>query len=84
MQLMDSVPTPRLSGRAPVRLAAAGHALWRVLDRDGFIIGHVEARRVPQGIRYRARRLHPVSRAFLDLGEFWSADDAVECLRFAR
>jgi hypothetical protein len=27
---------------------------------------------------------HAPSRAFRDLGEFWSVDDAVECVMFAR
>ena len=75
---------PRLRGGTPVRLAQAAAGLWRVIDPEGRIIGHLEARAEQQGIRYRARRFHVESRAFRDLGAFWSADDAVECLRLGR
>ena len=75
---------PLLRGGTPVRLAEAAAGLWRVIDPDGRIIGHLEARAEHQGVRYRARRFHAQSRAFRDLGAFWSADDAVECLRLGR
>ncbi len=75
---------PVLTRPAPVRLAAAASRLWRVVDGAGRVIGHVQAVAAPHGIRYRARRFHAASGAFRDLGDFWSADDAVDCLRFAR
>jgi len=75
---------PRLRSGTPVRLAAAAPGLWRVIDGRGRIIGHLEARAERQGVRYRARRFHAASRTFRDLGEFWSADDAVDCLRLGR
>lgn len=82
----DSGPidTPSLSPGVPVRLADAAPSLWRVIDRSGRVIGHLQALAQGSGIRYRARRFHAASRAFLDLGEFWSVDDAIDCLRFAR
>ena len=75
---------PVLSPLTPARLVEAAASLWRVLDAKGFVIGHVEA--VPAGddLRYRALRYHAPSRRFRDLGDFWSADDAVDSLRFAR
>jgi hypothetical protein len=79
-----TVTAPALRRGTPVRLAAAAAGLWRVVDARGRIIGHLEASSQHQGVRYRARRFHTASRAFRDLGEFWSADDAVDCLRFAR
>ncbi|WP_243074988.1 hypothetical protein [Microbacterium sp. SS28] len=75
---------PRLRLGTPVRLAAAATGLWRVLDAQGLIIGHLEAHLEGQGVRYGARRFHAASRTFRELGEFWSADDAVECLRLGR
>ena len=84
--LIDSptYPQPRLRVGTPVRLTAARAGLWRVIDARGRIIGHLEARAQHQGVRYRAQRFHAASHAFRDLGEFWSADDAVECLRLGR
>ena len=78
------ITRPRLRSGTPVRLAEAAAGLWRVLDPQGRIIGHLEAQPEQQGIRYRARRFHSASHAFRDLGAFWSADDAVECLRLGR
>ena len=78
------VGIPPLSRAANVRLVAAAPALWRIVDRNGRVIGHLQAVALDDGIRYSARRFHSPSRAFRDLGEFWSADDAVECVRLAR
>jgi len=75
--------TPPLSRAANVRLVPAGPLLWRIVDR-GRVIGHLQAVREGADLRYRARRFHTPSRAFRDLGEFWSVDDAVECVIFAR
>lgn len=75
---------PVLAHGAGVRLAAAAPALWRVLDASGRVLGHLQAVPESRGVRFRARRFHPASRAFRDLGDFWSPDDAVDCLRFAR
>lgn len=76
--------TPQIPEQIPVTLAAAAPALWRVIDRKGRVIGHLQAMAEAAGVRYRARRFHAPSQAFRDLGEFWSAADAVDCLRFAR
>ncbi|MDY0909561.1 hypothetical protein [Microbacterium sp. CFBP9034] len=81
---ISAIHTPALARGAAVRLAAAAPALWRVIDRSGRVIGHLQALSQGQDVRYRARRFHAASRAFLELGDFWSADDAVDCLRFAR
>ena len=73
-----------LSSRSRVKLVAAAPSLWRVLEPGGRVIGHLQEIAQGGGIRFRARRYHPASHAFRDLGDFWSADDAVECLRLAR
>ena len=84
--LTDIAPfsAPALRTGTPVRLARAAASLWRVIDAQGRVIGHLQAFTALGGVRYRARRFHVASRAFRDLGEFWSADDAIDCLRFAR
>jgi len=76
--------TPRVSARAGVRLDPAAPGLWRVRNRAGFVIGHLQAMTEVGGTRFRARRFHAATHCFRDLGDFWSADDAVECLRLGR
>ncbi|HWM16966.1 MAG TPA: hypothetical protein VNP97_10305 [Microbacterium sp.] len=76
--------TPHLARIAGIRLVSAAPALWRIVDRSGRVIGHLQAIDHDQGVRYRARRFHAPTRAFRDLGEFWCADDAVESVAFAR
>ena len=80
---IDRPDAPTLS-RAAVVLATAGPALWRVVDPSGRVLGHLQAVADATGVRYRARRFHAPTRAFRDLGDFCTADDAVDCLRFAR
>jgi len=75
---------PQLSRVRSVRLVRAAPALWRIVDRRGLVIGHLQAISRGADVRYSARRFHAPSRAFRELGEFWSADDAVECVVFAR
>ena len=80
----DSTRTPVLPAGVPLRLASAAPSLWRVIDRGGRVIGHLQALSTTAGVRYRARRFQASSRAFIDLGDFWSIDDAIDCLRFGR
>lgn len=82
--VLDPAEAPRLSRRAGVRLVAAGPGLWRVIERSGHVSGHLRADDTDQGVRYRALRFHPVSRGFRELGRFWSAEDAVDCLSLVR
>jgi hypothetical protein len=91
MPLIDTPPldappidAPAIPPGVPLRLLDAAPALWRVVDRSGRVIGHLQAITQGGGVRYRARRFQIASRAFLELGEFWSASDALDCLRFAR
>jgi len=76
--------SPTLSRNLSVRLAAAAPSLWRVIDPSGRVLGHLQAVPDDRGVRFRARRFHALSRTFRDLGDFWTPDDAVDCLRFAR
>ncbi|MET0296288.1 MAG: hypothetical protein ABW024_02720 [Microbacterium sp.] len=75
--------TPTIEGDSRVQLSPAAPSLWRVIAA-GRIIGHLQALADDAGVRYRARRFHPGSRSFRDLGDFWTAADAIDCLRFAR
>lgn len=77
----EATATPSLSPASRVRLIAVAPGRWRVVDRAGRAIGHLEASFTPDGLRYNARRYHAPSRGFRDLGAFWSAADAVDCLR---
>lgn len=67
-----------------VRLTPAGPSLWRAIAPTGRIIGHVRQWQHPSGTRFRALRYSPVARAFRELGDFWSAEDAVTCLAYTR
>ena len=76
--------TPRLRPSIGLRLTTIGEGRWRLVDRAGLIIGHVDTLTEPRGTRYRALRYHAASRSLRELGAFWSLDDAVDCLRYAR
>lgn len=76
--------TPRVSAVHRVRLAPAAARLWRVVAPDGRVIGHLQALGDGPSVRWVAKRFHVASRAFRELGEFWSAGDAIDALRFAR
>jgi len=83
LETLELTP-PRVSARAQVRLDPAAPGLWRVRDSAGLVIGHLQAVAEGGGTRFRARRFHAATHAFRDLGDFWNADDAVECLRLGR
>ncbi|GAA3647159.1 hypothetical protein [Microbacterium marinilacus] len=79
------VAAPALRGRE--RLARAGAALWRVVAPDDRVIGHLRQVDHPLGVRFRAERLQLPPRPggaagrFVEVGEFWGADEAVASLR---
>ena len=76
--------TPLLGSRTRARLVPAAPSLWRVMEPGGRVIGHLQEVAQSGGIRFRARPDNAAVHAFRDLGDFWGADDAVECLMFAR
>ncbi|MBA8815937.1 hypothetical protein FHX48_001010 [Microbacterium halimionae] len=55
--------------------------MWRVTDGRDRIIGHLKAEETASGTQFVARRFHAATRNFRDVGAFWSAADAIECLR---
>lgn len=67
-----------------MRLVPVADATWRVIDPVGRAIGHLDAAGTSSGLRYRARRYHAPTRSFRSLGDFWSAAEAVDCLRLSR
>ena len=82
MTVATHSPAPRLTRSTPVHLQPASSGLWRVLDAHGQILGHLERAGDEGEGRWRARRLNPLRRQFQSLGEFWSPDDAVDCIRY--
>ena len=72
---------PRLRTTRGTRLLRATADLWRVVDASGHVIGHLQLIPHPLGWRCRARRYHAPTSRFRDVGDFWSADDAVAALR---
>jgi hypothetical protein len=79
------VDSTRIASPALVRpgiaLTRLHNDLWRVTRPAGDVLGYVESFPTPGGERYRAKRLVPRQGRFLVDGEFWSMNDAVECLR---
>jgi len=51
--------------------------LWRISRADGVVLGYVER----AGSQFRAKRMLQGAAGFSMVGEFWSADEAVEALR---
>lgn len=54
--------------------------LWRVVDRSGAVLGHIEREAHADGERFLARRLVMSTRR-IELGAFWLIDDAADCFR---
>ncbi|WP_133160241.1 hypothetical protein [Cryobacterium zongtaii] len=61
-------------------LVAVRDGLWRVVDRSGAVLGHIERETHADGERYLARRLVMPTRR-IELGAFWRIDDAADCFR---
>ena len=81
MTLIDDFTTPTVRG---VTLRAVSARRWRVLDRTGRVLGHLRAEAVSAGTRFHAERFDLAGRRLRELGAFWSAAEAVECLRYLR
>ena len=75
MNLPATVVDIRTPGVDVVPLASGK---WRVVSRSGALLGHVE----PAGEGYRAMRFSVRERGFRMLGEFRTATDAADALRF--
>lgn len=81
MSVVGEVRVPAVHG---VLLRPVSGTRWRVLDRTGRVLGHLRAEALSAGIRFHAERFDLAARRLRDLGGFWSAAEAVECLRYLR
>ncbi|WP_022886336.1 hypothetical protein [Glaciibacter superstes] len=81
---MTALPTlPALARPASpkgVTLVPVKETLWRVTDKAGTVLGHIERRTDADGERFAARRLIAAVRS-MELGVFWRIDDAADCFR---
>ena len=68
------------SRRGGPSLVPVRDGLWRVVDRTGAVLGHIERETQRDGDRYLARRL-VMSNRRIELGAFWRMDDAADCFR---
>ncbi|WP_336631227.1 MULTISPECIES: DNA mismatch repair protein [unclassified Microbacterium] len=76
-------PTPHPIVRG-VTLRAVSATRWRVLDRTGRVVGHLRAEDRAEGVRFHAERFDVAAARLRHLGAFWTAREAVECLRYLR
>lgn len=81
MTLIEQIGTPAVRG---VTLRTVSARRWRVLDSAGRVLGHLRAEAGRDGTRFHAERFDMVAARLRELGAFWSADEAVECLRYLR
>jgi hypothetical protein len=84
MTTLSVVDTTRSASATLVRPGIAitrlHNNLWRITRPAGDVLGYVESFPTAAGERYRAKRLVARQGRFLVDGEFWSMNDAVECL----
>lgn len=80
----SAADVPRVSPMHRVDLVPAAARLWRVVATDGRVLGHLSAIGSDGGLKYVAKRFHAGTRLFRELGEFWSAEDAVQTLVYTR
>jgi hypothetical protein len=79
-----SPPTTSLDVTASgVQMVALAGGVWRIISTRGAeMLGHLEAVDDERGRRYRAKRFVVRERRFRVIGEFWTATDAVDAVRF--
>lgn len=81
---MSFIESEIASGARGVVLQRVSPRRWRVLDRAGRVLGHVRAEDAPRGTRFHAERFDLSAARMRELGAFWTAREAVECLRYLR
>ncbi|WJL95732.1 hypothetical protein QSU92_00390 [Microbacterium sp. ET2] len=77
-------PPTASTSRHGLRLVDAGARMWRVVDRAGRIVGHVRTSPDAEARQFHALRYSARLTRFFELGRFWTLDDAVSCLHYAR
>ncbi len=68
--------------RPGLLLVQLNDELWRVTRPSGEVLGYLERLRVPAGDRFRAKRFLVRKHRFVEMGEFWRMDDAIDCFGF--
>lgn len=81
---MPRIDTEIVAGVRGVVLLRVSPRRWRVLDRTGRVLGHLRAEDGTLGVRFHAERFDLAAARMRDLGAFWTARDAVDCLRYLR
>ena len=89
MDLLErTAPLPVVAPHHGITLLALHGRLTRVTRRDGAVLGYIELIAdgttddpATDGQPYLAKRLRPRAQGFVEVGRFWSADDAVDALR---
>ena len=82
MELLErAIPLPLASTHRGITVMALHGRLWRATRPDGAVLGYVELLDTPDGERFLSKRLRPRAQGFLPVGEFWTADEAIESLR---
>ncbi len=83
MELLERpTPLPLVGAHPGLMLVALHGGLTRVTRRDGEVLGYVETVDEELGRRYRAKRMPARQPRFLIIGEFWTADEAIDALRY--
>ncbi len=65
--------------RPGLHLVRLHDELWRVTRPSGEMLGYIERFGVRAGLRFRAKHFIIRQRRFVEMGEFWSMDDAMDC-----
>ena len=75
-----SAGAPRLPVIRGLQFVPVKQGLWRVSNRSGMVLGHIEQSSEADGDRFAARRMIAATRT-MNLGSFWRIDDAADCFR---
>jgi hypothetical protein len=85
MELLErAVPLPLTAAHPGITVLALHGRLSRVTRNDGAVLGYVEllpSLSSDDEHPFLAKRLRPRAQGFLEVGRFWTADDAVDALR---
>lgn len=73
---------PHLETTVRERLLPVSENTWRVIATDGRVLGQIRAVPSAAGTRFQARRFDAAVAGFREVGEFWSPDEACDCLRW--
>jgi hypothetical protein len=74
---MNIASTSTIS-RHSASLVALRTGFWRVVHPSGRVLGYIEQQPASAG-RFTARRLVTNTTRLVEVGEFWSIDDASAC-----